>query len=590
MKEDNNNAMSNTHKDLKDTAPLLLAAPAEADVNTRDGTDADGQTLPHVLTPDTPEQAPGPDSAETVPLFTRENAQAPDLGAEENEPDKSEAEANTAEENAAAPKTVPAAEPVYEDGDTISFPKQEAAAAALRREKKKKTGLIALGALLAALLGVYLWGAWFYSSHFLPHTTVSGLDVGNKDAAEVTQMINHAAASRSVELRGKDGQTGTISAEQVDFKITKQPDLQGALNAQNVWRWPEALFKKDGKNLTGEYTLNKDKLTAALKALPIVSGSQVQKTKNAQAQYDGTQFTIQDAVYGTEVDMGKLTQAVTDAFTNGTPVLDLDKDKLYVQPAVTKDTPALKASVDKLNTALATTVTYDFQTAKETLDKNTFVSWLSTDAQGNPVVDAKAAAAYVESLADKYDTIGQPVDFKTTGGSTLRLEDWYHGWEIDQEAETKDLQNIILEGKAVTREPDWESKGGDRSKPKSLGNTYLEISIPDQTMWYYKDGKLVVSTPVVTGDTTQGHGTPTGLYDLQGKSTDVTLTGDDYASPVTFWMPFDGGYGVHDSSWRSDYGGAIYEGNGSHGCVNTPYDAAATIYDNISVGDPVILY
>ena len=29
---------------------------------------------------------------------------------------------------------------------------------------------------------------------------------------------------------------------------------------------------------------------------------------------------------------------------------------------------------------------------------------------------------------------------------------------------------------------------------------------------------------------------------------------------------------------------------GSHGCVNTPYDQAAIIYQNIGIGAPVIVY
>ena len=33
-----------------------------------------------------------------------------------------------------------------------------------------------------------------------------------------------------------------------------------------------------------------------------------------------------------------------------------------------------------------------------------------------------------------------------------------------------------------------------------LGDVYVEISIDRQTMWCYKNGQLVVETPVVTGD------------------------------------------------------------------------------------------
>ena len=55
-------------------------------------------------------------------------------------------------------------------------------------------------------------------------------------------------------------------------------------------------------------------------------------------------------------------------------------------------------------------------------------------------------------------------------------------------------------------------------------------------------------------------------------------------------MPFDDQIGLHDSSWRTEYAGDIYLTDGSHGCVNTPLDAIATIYNNITVGTLVVVY
>ena len=64
----------------------------------------------------------------------------------------------------------------------------------------------------------------------------------------------------------------------------------------------------------------------------------------------------------------------------------------------------------------------------------------------------------------------------------------------------------------------------------------------------------------------------------------------EWESPVTYWMPFNGGIGLHDANWRSSFGGAIYQGNGSHGCVNLPPSVAGTVYDNIQAGTPVVCH
>ena len=93
-----------------------------------------------------------------------------------------------------------------------------------------------------------------------------------------------------------------------------------------------------------------------------------------------------------------------------------------------------------------------------------------------------------------------------------------------------------------------------------------------------------------------GHQTYTGVYAITYKQKDATLTGPhagggSYSSHVNFWMPFNGGQGLHDAdSWRSSYGGSIYRGSGSHGCVNCPYSTAATLYKYVDAGFPVIVY
>ena len=46
----------------------------------------------------------------------------------------------------------------------------------------------------------------------------------------------------------------------------------------------------------------------------------------------------------------------------------------------------------------------------------------------------------------------------------------------------------------------------------------------------------------------------------------------------------DGDIGLHDATWRSTFGGAIYRGGGSHGCINLPYWAAQSIYYNAPTG------
>lgn len=78
--------------------------------------------------------------------------------------------------------------------------------------------------------------------------------------------------------------------------------------------------------------------------------------------------------------------------------------------------------------------------------------------------------------------------------------------------------------------------------------------------------------------------TPTynGYFYIYSKETDVILKSENYnyQQPVSFWMPFNGGIGLHDATWRDRFGEDIYKYSGSHGCVNLPYEIALFLYQN----------
>ena len=79
------------------------------------------------------------------------------------------------------------------------------------------------------------------------------------------------------------------------------------------------------------------------------------------------------------------------------------------------------------------------------------------------------------------------------------------------------------------------------------------------------------------------------MYSIKKKETDTFLSGEDYYVHIDYWMPFNGGIGLHDADWRSSFGGSIYEKNGSHGCINIPEEYTDDIYDNIEQGTRVIV-
>ena len=147
-----------------------------------------------------------------------------------------------------------------------------------------------------------------------------------------------------------------------------------------------------------------------------------------------------------------------------------------------------------------------------------------------------------------------------------------------EEAENKDVE-IEYKLRSLTR------------AENDIGNTYIEIDLSRQHLWFYKEGSLVVESDVITGAPYGGRETPTGVFKVWSRETDRNLTGEDYSSPVSFWMPINWtGVGLHDASWQDKFGGVLYKSRGSRGCINLPYEVAKKVYTEVKNETPVVIY
>ena len=215
-------------------------------------------------------------------------------------------------------------------------------------------------------------------------------------------------------------------------------------------------------------------------------------------------------------------------------------------------------------------------------------AWLIANADGSVSVDSSKVSEYVSEMAKAHNTSNKAKTLKTSYGSTIQVSGGTYGWKINQAAETEALAAIILR-ESTTREPEYSQKAASHGA-NDYGDTYVEINLTGQHLFFYKEGKLVVESDFVSGNLAKGWGTPAGSYPLAYKQKNAVLKGENYRTPVNYWMPFNNGIGMHDAKWRSSFGGTIYKTGGSHGCINLPPSVAKTIFDNISAGTPVICY
>lgn len=252
---------------------------------------------------------------------------------------------------------------------------------------------------------------------------------------------------------------------------------------------------------------------------------------------------------------------------------------------------AVEDVLNKISKYCSARVEYQFGDETEILDGTTIVGWIRYDtATGTIYLEREKIEEYVAGLAEKYDTYQKPREFQTSLGDWVTVTGGSYGWLMDQEAEARVLEHMIRSGASRTRPPKFAHTAADWSH-SDLGDTYVEVDLSSQHVWLYVDGVEELSVDCVSGTyTDQGRKTPEGTYTIDYLMSPAVLTGPDWYSPVSYWMPFNGGIGLHDATWRSSFGGDIFMYSGSHGCINLPLEAAQRLYSYAYAGMPVICY
>ena len=460
--------------------------------------------------------------------------------------------------------------------------------------RKRRTGIALAGAvmLLLIVLGMYAGIGFYYRTHFFEHATINGTDVSDLTAAEAKERLAASVENYTLMIKARDEKTGTISGADIRYQLVADAEIQGFLDQQNALAWLPKYFGA-GDAYTMELSTSYDKalLQHVETKLDCLKTDTMTAPEDAHLALQDGQYVIVPEVEGNTLDLQKVDKVLQEAIEAGCTEVDLDADGCYVTPSVRSTDGSLKAQAAIMNKYSSVTVTYDMGGGvTEVLDAATTAGWFSLNEDGQPVIDRSAVGAWVNALADRYDTIGKSEPFVTSRGETVYVTAQTYGWQMDRESETEALYNQLMLGESATRTPIWYESAGTRGD-NDLGNTYVEIDYTNQRMWFYKDGALIVETAVVTGNVSAGNASPEGIFCLVGKSEHETLKGEGYSTPVDYWMPFYGGVGIHDAdSWRSVYGGDIYQTSGSHGCINTPTAKVAVIYQNIEVGTPIVCY
>ena len=475
-------------------------------------------------------------------------------------------------------------------------------------KKHKHLGLkiffVLLALMIAGLVTTYCVFAFQYRTKFIEGTTINGMDVGEMTVPQVEALIKQQVETYQLTITFRDGATETLSNGDVGYTYVSSNGVQKIMDSQNTFEW----FSGKVMGKTKEYqvdeatTYDKDKAAASLLALPEFQPENETAPTNAYLNPESdSSFTIVQDTQGNTIVPETVETALYSAIDSGASTLDVSGlAGAYETPAVTADNKDLVAEKDMLNNFLSTSITYQLPQGDQTLDYTTMKDWVTKQDNGFYYIDqtnlTNQVTAYVKAMAAATDTLKKTRSFKSTQRGTVELACSSYGWVIDQDAEAAQTISDINNHLQTTREPQWSRH--DSEKDPQFGGTYIEVDITNQHVYYYADYKLVMDSPCVTGlSTDSSRATPKGIFSVLDRETNRTLRGPqkedgsyEWESHVDYWMQFFAGCGLHDASWRSEFGGDIYTYAGSHGCVNLPTSFAASLYSKVETGIPVIVF
>lgn len=457
----------------------------------------------------------------------------------------------------------------------------------------KKICIIAGCSVAGLLVLTYAVFAVFFANHFFFGTKINDVSCSGKTITTAKQALLSDLKEYTLTILEAEDKKETIHSDDIAMKTEIVTDLTKFKKEQNPLLWPSCLFGSHSYEAEIDLVYDSDRLSSAIAALDCMQEKNMHPAKNAYIEYSekNKKYQIVDEKPGTIVSKEAVTLLLTEAVDELKDEISLRKEGCYQEPEITAKTESIKTAVDKLNTYSKSTVIYDVLGNKETVNFETFKDWLTWNESFEVSINSDAVTELVNSWASKYNTSGKQKVLDSSYGTPVTINKGSYGWKINVKNTATELMEAIRSGNSINKEPVYAMKAAAKGDPaKDYGNSYVEINLGTQHLFLYVNGSLVIETDFVSGKVTNGNATPVGIYPITYKQSPAVLRGANYASPVTYWMPFNGGVGMHDATWRSKFGGNIYYNSGSHGCINLPLSAAKTIYANVSAGMPVIVY
>lgn len=464
---------------------------------------------------------------------------------------------------------------------------------------KKKIALllsifIATPVVLAGVL--YLVLSFYYAGSYMFGTFINGVYATGKTPEEINEQLLKKKQIEEFTIIDKEGKKEIITLEDIGYSSSYMEALTEVYKKQNPFLWFFHLEETVEYKIEPSGSFDAARFDAVFDKLHMIQTASDKKNLKVEIEKTRDGYVLVDTTTNL-IDKEKARTAVKEALKTGRDEINLLEEQCYDAFDYTSQMKKTLELYKKVDALVSAEITYKFDTEDRVVGRKIISDFILLDEDGefqfdednNLILDEEAVKTYIKELAEDFDTVNRDRTFWASRGETVTVPAGTYGNKLDQKKEADYLINAILSGAKEEHEPIYSQRAwgtGDND----IGDTYIEVDLTNQKLYYYEGGCQVLSADVVTGNVSRGNGTPAKACYIYFMQKNRVLRGEDYATPVDYWMAVYGNIGIHDAKWRGRFGGNIYRTNGSHGCINTPYKEVSKLYSRVKVGTPVMIY
>ena len=450
--------------------------------------------------------------------------------------------------------------------------------------KKKIVPVLWFSIPVAAILFLLFFTAvFYYRKGFGPGIFINSVYCTGKSIEEVNLELIDLYGRDHFSVQDAFGRSYEIPLSSIQFNIDYTSQLNGIKKGQAPLFWVQYILGSSHQEISPVISIDDYLLKEELEECGLLQDNKKDEVVEIRREegyvlYDGRKGVL-------NADMAF--DLVKNSLLLGNTTVDVSS--CYEDLPYTDEMLRTLALYNKISALADSKITYHMGDTLVTIGPETVSGWIELDEEGNPILCEKSVEAFIDGLCEEYDTYKSTRTFLSTRGDIITIEGGTYGNKIDRNAEIEYLKQAILNHTKEVHIPAYEKIAYVRGK-EDITDTYVEIDMTMQMLYYYEEGELLFESEVVTGHTGHRMGTPSGVNFVYDKQRNRVLRGPGYESPVKYWVPVAGSIGIHDASWRKKFGDEIYKTNGSHGCINVPSAVMEELYDMLEIGIPVIMF